>query len=75
MGLIPPGELVTATQAARILGISRQAVQDRMARKTLPVVLVPGGGRRIPAAKLVPGKTSPGGRPKKTTEPKPKKRK
>ena len=35
-GLEPMPELVSVTQAAEILGVTRQAVMDRINRKTLP---------------------------------------
>ena len=38
IGLVPrvPDDLISVTEAAEILGVSRQAVMDRINRKTLP---------------------------------------
>lgn len=61
---IPSEQLLTFAQAAEILGCSRQAVDDRVRRETLPEVRLPGGGRRILASEVWPGRCARGGRPR-----------
>ena len=62
--------LLTITQAAKILGCSHQAVAERCDRGTLPCEHVPGGGRRIPANEVWPGrKEKPGRKKNSPTQP------